>query len=153
MIPRALRVLLLVGAFIIIGSSSASAQEVDPAGVIFAILILAVPIGLRIAFCAWIFLDAGKRGISAAGWILLTIFFPLIGIILYVLERDKMPPAYYYYPYPYQFQYNPYSPPYEYGLTGSPSPAGFRSTVSCRGCRAQIQLGSVYCPFCGARQR
>jgi len=154
MIPRAVRAAAIILALLTtIGASGASAQEADPADVIFGILLISIPVGIRVVFCGWIFSDAGKRGISSAGWILLTIFFPLIGLILYIVERDKQRPAYYYYQNPYPYQYYPYGQPH--GNPSGPGDAygGFRPSVSCRNCRAQIALGSVYCPTCGHPQR
>lgn len=151
--PRALMLPALVSvlalAFI---PSTALAEGPDPTYVAFVTAIIAIPIVGRVILCLWIYSDGSRRGISVAGWIIVALINPLIGLILYHSERHRLRPDYY----PYQYSYPPYGyhpPPYQYDPTPTYPAGEFRPSTSCLYCRAQIPLGLRFCPFCGARQR
>lgn len=43
---------------------------------------------IHILICIWIYTDAQRRGMdSPAIWILISLFFPIIGLIIYLLVR------------------------------------------------------------------
>jgi hypothetical protein len=115
--------------------------------VAFALAVFVLPVGIRVALCVWIYNDAHRRGKSSAIWIVVVILSPLIGAVLWWMERDRPPAVYtgYYYPPPYHA--------YPYGPAPPASPGGFRPSVSCRQCGVQMPLGSLFCPSCGARQK
>ncbi len=136
-------VAFLIPAMTFAASDAAAQDEWFVAG--FIALIFLVPVVVRIIPCWWIYHDAHRRGKSSALWIVLTLVSPLIGVILWYLERDKPVRAYYAYYYPPPGY--AYLPPPGYGA------GGFRAGVTCRSCGAQIPLGSLYCTVCGANQR
>jgi hypothetical protein len=140
---------------VILAAPFAAAQnEVFAAAFILAVL--ALPIGIRVVLCWWIYNDAHRRGRSSALWLVVAIVSPLIGGILWWLERDRPPvvyPGYYYPPPGYFYQAAPPAYAYSYGAAPPDPPHSFRPSVSCRRCGVQMPLGAVFCPSCGARQR
>jgi len=138
--------LLTSVAILSLAAPFAAAQD-EAFAVAFVLAIFGIPIVIRALLCWWIYTDAHRRGKSSALWIVVVILNPLLGAILWMMERDKPPVVYpgSYYPVPY------YAP--SYGGAPPASPGGFRPTVSCRGCGAQMPLESLFCPSCGVRQR
>jgi len=129
-----------------IAAPFAAAQD-EALAVAFVLAMFGIPVVIRVLLCWWVYNDAHRRGKSSALWLVVVILNPLLGAILWLMERDKPSVVYpgYYHPVPY------YAP--SYGGAPPASPGGFRPTVSCRGCGAQMPLGSLFCPSCGARQR
>jgi hypothetical protein len=147
------RTLLLV---VLAAPFAAAQDEAFVAAFVLAIFVL--PVGVRVVLCWWIYNDAHRRGKSSAIWIVVVILSPLIGAVLWWLERDRplaVYPAYYYPPPYYAYAPGPAPPAYAYPHGPAPpaSPGGFRPSVSCRRCGVQMPLGSLFCPSCGARQK
>ncbi len=146
--PAAL--LLLLAALLAIAPPAAAQGEA--LAVVIVLAVYAIPVVVRLAVCWWIYNDAHRRGKSSAVWLVLTLLSPLLGGLLWWMERDKSPVAYtgYFYPPPYQAA--PYYAP-SYNTAPPASRGGFRPTVSCRGCGTPVPMDSWFCPSCGARQR
>jgi len=55
------------------------------------LLLLIIPIIICIIdliLAIWVFKDAKKRDMNAAVWLLIVLFFPCIGCIIYLVVRD-----------------------------------------------------------------
>lgn len=138
----------------VLAAPFAAAQ--DEAFTAFIFFIFALPVGIRLVLGWWIYNDAHRRGKSSAMWLVLVLISPLIGGILWWMERDRPPvvhPGYYYPPPAYYFGAAPPAYGHTYDTAPADMPRSFRPSVSCRRCGVQMPLGAVFCPSCGARQR
>ncbi len=57
----------------------------------FMILLIVIPIiicVIDLILAIWVFKDAKKRDMNAAVWLLIVLFFPCIGCIIYLVVRD-----------------------------------------------------------------
>ncbi|HEX7729151.1 MAG TPA: PLD nuclease N-terminal domain-containing protein [Terracidiphilus sp.] len=71
------------------GSDAAGCAACSGCGGLFLIIWIGL-IALQIALLVWVARDAKSRGMdSAILWMLLVFFFPLLGIIVYMLTRTK----------------------------------------------------------------
>jgi len=114
---------------------------------------------LYISIAVWIYKDAESRGMSGILWVMVVFLLGLIGLIIYLLVRNPMYPAYYYGP-AYQYQQPPqaYQQPRpqqreqkpDENVMGDPRVKEDK-TVTCNNCGAVLDDQSKFCGYCGAQ--
>ena len=110
----------------------------------------ALIIGIWIIFllvAIWVYRDAESRGMSGVLWLIIVLFFSLIGLIIYLVVRhDRVQPmmAQPYYPAP------GWTPP---PPGAGPPPAGPAPSAhaTCRNCGSPLAPGATFCGKCGAK--
>jgi hypothetical protein len=90
-------------------------------------ILVGVPLAWLVAFAAYVYVDAPKRGMNPRKWAAIAFFVPLFGFFAYLFERDEL-------------DYDPADDPYAGG--GSDLEAGFAVHESRRGERALGPAGT-----------
>lgn len=95
----------------------------------------------------WVYRDAESRGMSGVLWLILVLFFPLIGLIIYLVVRhDRIQPGM---AQPYYGQ-QPWMPP-PGGAAPPPATPPPTMQATCRTCGSPLAPGATFCGKCGAK--
>ena len=115
-------------------------------GAICAIIVGIFVISILIAI--WVYRDAQSRGMSGVLWLIIVLFFGIIGLIIYLVVRhDRVSPAM---AGPYSGQPPGWMPPPPGAAPPSTGPAPPAQTT-CRNCGSPLAPGATFCGKCGAK--
>jgi hypothetical protein len=132
------------------------ANQLELLGGIACIAFFAIWFIIWLLVAIWVYKDAEARGMGGVLWLIIVILLGIIGIIIYLVVRKPLQPAYGAYPpqpQPYG-QYPPPPPPPAYQQPPPPAPAYQQAPQGgemrvCMGCGRQVPVTYNVCPHCG----